>query len=75
MIFTYLGLLAIAIGSIWFCLKLRKADDVLFLLAMATGITCFIGGVALAPWPVKLILVLILISLNRFSLTPAGQER
>jgi hypothetical protein len=60
---TYLVLLAITLISGW--IYLSTSEDISFVLALMTGLTCFFWGFACAHWLVQLIIVGLLWNLYR----------
>lgn len=60
---TFLILLISAIGSIWLS---RRADhEVSRVLALSSAIFCLIFGFGLAPWPIQLLIFLLMLGLDR----------
>lgn len=60
---TYIVLLAIALISGW--IYLSTSEDISFVLALMTGLTCFFWGFACAHWLIQLIIVCFLWNLYR----------
>ncbi|NEP13945.1 MAG: hypothetical protein F6K14_27835 [Symploca sp. SIO2C1] len=56
-------LLLCAVGSI--LLFLRASHEVPRVLAVGSAILCLICGVAMAPWPIQLLVFLLILSLER----------
>lgn len=61
---TFLILLVSAIGSIW--LSLRVSHEVSRVLAIGSAIFCLIFGFATAPWPIQLLIFLLILGSERF---------
>lgn len=59
----FLMLLVTAIGSIF--ISLRASHELLRLLAIGSAIFCSIFGFALAPWPVQLLIFLLILQLEK----------
>lgn len=60
---TYIVLLTIALISGW--IYLNTSEDISFVLALMTGLTCFFWGFACSHWLVQLIIVCLLWNLYR----------
>ena len=60
---TYIVLLTITLVSGW--IYLNTSEDISFVLALMTGLTCFFWGFACAHWLVQLIIVCSLWNLYR----------
>ena len=58
-----LMLLVTAIGSIF--LSLRASHELSRLLAICSALFCSIVGFALAPWPIQLLIFLMILQLDR----------
>ncbi|MDP8966894.1 MAG: hypothetical protein M3O33_23480 [Cyanobacteriota bacterium] len=68
----FLVLLVSALGSL--LLSLRASHEIPRLLAAASAIFCSICGFALAPWPVQLLIFLLILQLERlYPLRRAGE--
>ncbi|CAA9282161.1 hypothetical protein AVDCRST_MAG92-3619 [uncultured Coleofasciculus sp.] len=63
MIPMYLIFLASALGSIF--IFLRASQEILRLLAIGCAIFCSIFGFALAPWPIQLLIFLLILQMER----------
>ncbi len=60
---TFLILLVIAIGSI--LISFKVSHEIPKLLTLGSAIFCSIYGFALAPWPVQLLIFLLILQLER----------
>ncbi len=70
---TFLILLVSAIGSIW--LSLRTSHEVPRVLAFGSATFCLIFGFALAPWPIQLVIFLLILRVERmYSLRKTALE-
>lgn len=67
-----LMLLVTAIGSIF--ISLRVSDELPRLLAIGSAIFCSILGFALAPWPIQLLIFLMILQLERLYPLPRKSE-
>ena len=63
---VYLILLVLALCSIW--IYLQTSEDIPFVLAGLTGLTCFIWSFAYVHWSLQIMIVLGLYSLHRLYL-------
>lgn len=60
---AYLFLFSVAIGASWIWLQVY--EELLLIVTGIAGISSFILSLVLAPWPVKLFTLFLLISLDR----------
>lgn len=60
---TYIILLTVSVGSVW--IYNRTSEDILFVLAILSGLVCFFWGFACAPWLVQLLIVVGLLTLYK----------
>lgn len=65
---VFLILLATALGSVLACIK--TSHEISRVLTAAIAITCLIGGLAIAPWQVQALVVLVLLGTERLYRTP-----
>lgn len=63
MLLISLILLIMAIGSIF--ISMRATHELLRLLAVGSALVCSIVGFAIAPWPIQLLIFLMILQLER----------
>lgn len=69
---TFLLLLVSAIGSI--LISFRASHEIPKLLAGASAIFCSIYAFAMAPWPIQVLLLLLILQMERlYSIRRAGE--